>query len=187
MEFYCNAKELWSCENCWGHATINHSTNRKKIPSAWRTFIFQSPLNNISIDAWSKNHGILLQCQGVMEVRNFWVKKSRHATINHSIKRKIPPSARWPFIFWSSPDNKPIDAWSKNHGTILQSRRVMELQIFWCKIRSCNKQTFQSPHNNLQQYKITFQHDLFYRRLGWPWFFSSLWIFFIIVVTETWP
>ena len=114
-----------------GHSTINHSTNRKIPPSARYPFIFWSSPENILIDAWSKNHGTILQCQGVMELRNFWVKKSGHATINHSIKRKIPPSARWPFIFWSSPDNKPIDAWSKNQGTILQSRRVMELQIFW--------------------------------------------------------
>ncbi len=97
-----------------GHATINHSINRKIPPSARWPFIFWSSPDNKPIDAWSKNHGTILQCQGVMELRIFGVKKSGHATINHSTNRKIPPSARWPFIFWSSPDNKPIDAWSKS-------------------------------------------------------------------------
>jgi hypothetical protein len=112
----CMVKNQWIILQCrggmelrnfWvkksGHATINLSNNHKNAPSACRPFIFQSRLDNILIAAWSKNQWIILQCRGGMELRNFWVKKSGHATIKQpqttAIIIKTPPLHAGPSYF----------------------------------------------------------------------------------------
>ena len=96
-------EKIRSCNN---QTTTDHSNNHKNAPSPCRPYIFQSPLDNIQIDAWSKNQWIILQYRGVVELQILFVK-------NQVVQQSIT---------WEKfQDCGPSNHW---HNIILQQNKI---------------------------------------------------------------
>ena len=113
------------------HATTSHNIKRQISPSAFHRFSFRTSLNNILIYACSNYQGIILQSEGGVLPRIFWMGKYPYATISHNFKRQISPSAFQHFSFRTSLNNILIYTCSNYQGIILQSEGEVLPRIFW--------------------------------------------------------
>ena len=113
------------------HATTSHNIKRQISPSAFQHFSFRTSLNNILIYACSNYQDIILQSEGGVLPRIFWMGKYPYATISHNIKRQISPSAFQHFSFRTSLNNILIYTCSNYQGIILQSEGEVLPRIFW--------------------------------------------------------
>ena len=117
------------------YATISHNIKRQISPSAFQHFSFRTSLNNILIYTCSNYQGIILQSEGEVLPRIFWLGKNPYTTIRHNIEWQISPSAFQRFSFHTSLNNISIYVWSENQGIILKWGgaswlRNFALQIF---------------------------------------------------------